>query len=118
MIECGMGNEAQDLSGRRQATACKCCEIAPISFVLCVCDERGNISALKARIDIDDCNVCSATIEHAEQSRNASEASAITDTGWDRNYGTSDVAPHDAWQGAFHPGDHDNGIRRLKLSEA
>lgn len=79
-------------------------------------DQRGDVRSAKTIIDVDDCNVRRAGVEHAEESGNASERGSVTDTGRHRNDGSRNEAADNRRQRAFHAraDDQDGGALQLR----
>ena len=74
-------------------------------------DQTGDISGAESVVDVDDRHARGATVEHAEQRRNAPETGAVADTGRDGDHGHADQPSHHAWQGSLHTGDDDDCAR-------
>ena len=71
-------------------------------------DARGDAGGAEAVVDIDDGDVGSAGVEHAEESGNSTEAGAVADAGGDGDDGDGDKPANDAREGAFHARNADN----------
>ena len=74
----------------------------------------GNECRLHARaeavVDVDDRDAGGAAGEHAEERGEAAEGGAVADAGGDANDGSVREAAHDAWQCAFHAGNHHDRV--------
>src|SRR5580704_3156624 len=76
---------------------------------------RGDAGGSETVVDVDDGDVGGATVEHAEERGDASEAGAIADAGGDGDDRHGDEAADDAGKRAFHSGNTNNyaGLRQF-----
>src|ERR1700690_659173 len=74
-------------------------------------DDRRHVSRAKAVINIDHAHIRGAGIHHPQQRGQAFKRSAITDTGGNRNHGSTDEPADYAGQRALHPRAHDDHAR-------
>ena len=78
-------------------------------------DEAGDVRRAEPIVDVDDGDVRCAAVEHAEQRGNAIEAGAISDAGWDGNYGHGYESAHHAGQSPLHTGDNNQHSSAIQL---
>jgi len=69
----------------------------------------------KAVVDIDGGNARSAAIEHCQKRREPFEGRAVTNAGRHGDNRATEKAAHDAGQGSFHAGDHNDDVGILEL---
>lgn len=65
-------------------------------------DAGGDAGGSKAVVNVDDGDVGSAGIEHAEKRGNPTEAGAVADAGGHGNHRSGDQAADHAWERTFH----------------
>src|SRR6266498_5686216 len=73
-------------------------------------DQRGDVAALEATVDVHHDNVGRAAVEHRQQGSEAAEGGAVADAGRHGNDRAIDQPADDAGQGAVHAGDDNDAV--------